>query len=1052
MSFPKSLSRPGWGVRHLDLDRQYVLKDGREEVRLIHASQGWKALGSPQHLRVNGQSVQETMLQAGDLLETENKAWIFLEKWLAGRNWKNDADFHYEPDIPPAKPGSWKPEEQPEPLGISVQLPSMPMNSPAPSGSLSAMLMIAAGSLSSMVSMVLSQGVTLNGMLTPVISAASMAGAFGLSGLIQKKKVRRQNQIQEQQALESYQNYLNELFEPAMALQQEQKEYAEHLKTMLRNLDEQLYGCQRNSQWKLPAASTMASCVRLNLPPLSAQPVHPAAASLMEQLREQSFPAMQIQWICHNQVNILDHFSRAQIFWIYLLFNWMAASPKRKFAWLGNVPEEISLLASSFLEGNPLVFETQKQLAAMMKSHPSFEWTVCAMMPVSECPAGITWILCRQDPAQGNVLRACLFGKNQKPSEKLVRNCELSSRFMDESAIPFWEAENLRTTQADLSADLNGVIWDLGQDGPHALVAGTTGSGKSEGLISFLMELAWKNSARLVQFVLIDFKGGSLIQSFVRLPHFAGGLSNLDGQGILRIETALNQLLTKRQKQLDLWMEQNPWACADLDHYNEAHPDEPMSHVIVVADEFGELKSRYPQFLDSLISMARIGRSLGIHLILSTQKPSGLVSDQIWSNTKSKLCFAVNSRQDSLEVLGSDDACKGLLPGQCCLSVSGKELQKGSFTYLKKPWKERGVHKAILEDGSLWERKEEQKSIQEVISEKILERKEKPDPILLPDPALHPDFEGIVIDECFRLKDFPCSCGTSLLLAGKQKECHPAILALAAGKTIWSMHPEDGFSPLSKTGLWLLAQSNAKGVVVTHPEDELCEELRCLLKSNKSLIRAECLEHADYQSLKNARDFETKILLNLEDREEQLAFLGQRPFMETSFPSAIALVNGKQKRIAIGSQNKAPMLCPMDLCAEVSKDHLPSVPYGLLYTQMEDDKPVFARKGQVIVLIWNSRQGKKAADSFIRIQSDLSLAHPQDSCPFEIVQADWSAMDAGQKQQLINQAGLILYFGTDYQNQAACDGLPWLGTIQSECIAIHNQTAACVCPLQYKTS
>ncbi len=119
----------------------------------------------------------------------------------------------------------------------------------------------------------------------------------------------------------------------------------------------------------------------------------------------------------------------------------------------------------------------------------------------------------------------------------------------------------------------------------------------------------------------------------------------------------------------------------DVNHINQyqklfkqGKATEPMPHLFLISDEFAELKSEQPEFMKELVSTARIGRSLGIHLILATQKPSGVVDDQIWSNSKFKLALKVQNASDSNEILKTPDAAEITLPGRSYLQVGNNEI------------------------------------------------------------------------------------------------------------------------------------------------------------------------------------------------------------------------------------------------------------------------------------------------------------------------------------------------------------------------------------------
>lgn len=208
--------------------------------------------------------------------------------------------------------------------------------------------------------------------------------------------------------------------------------------------------------------------------------------------------------------------------------------------------------------------------------------------------------------------------------------------------------------------------------GPHGLVAGTTGSGKSELLQSYILAVALKFHPHEVAFVIIDFKGGGMANQFEKLPHLIGAITNIEGSAVNRSLASIKAELVKRQK---LFAEAN---VNNIDKYIEKYKrgdvSIPLPHLIIVVDEFAELKAEQPEFMKELISAARIGRSLGIHLILATQKPAGQVNEQIWSNSKFKICLKVATREDSNEVIKTAVAAKIKEPGRAYLQVGNNEV------------------------------------------------------------------------------------------------------------------------------------------------------------------------------------------------------------------------------------------------------------------------------------------------------------------------------------------------------------------------------------------
>ncbi|MBO0440291.1 type VII secretion protein EssC [Candidatus Enterococcus ikei] len=226
------------------------------------------------------------------------------------------------------------------------------------------------------------------------------------------------------------------------------------------------------------------------------------------------------------------------------------------------------------------------------------------------------------------------------------------------------------------------VYWDLHEraHGPHALVGGTTGSGKSEFLTTYLIGLAINFSPEDIGMLIIDWKGGGIANTLDKLPHFMGAITNLDGAGTARALASIKAELNKRQREFAKYGVNNINGYMSL--YKQRHtpkediiyPEKPLPHLILVSDEFAELKANVPEFLDELTSVARIGRSLGVHLILATQKPSGVVNDQIEANSTSKIALKMASVQDSNELLKTPDAAQITNPGRGYLKVGENEV------------------------------------------------------------------------------------------------------------------------------------------------------------------------------------------------------------------------------------------------------------------------------------------------------------------------------------------------------------------------------------------
>ncbi len=245
-----------------------------------------------------------------------------------------------------------------------------------------------------------------------------------------------------------------------------------------------------------------------------------------------------------------------------------------------------------------------------------------------------------------------------------------------------------KSLQVPIGLDKNGDQFKLDLHekfyGPHGLIAGMTGSGKSELIISYILSMAVNFSPKEASFVLIDYKGGGLAGVFqnkdtgMKLPHLAGSITNLDTIEMNRALSSIQSELRRRQRKFNEARDKLGESTIDIYKYQrlyrEGKVDEPISHLFIISDEFAELKDQQPDFMDQLISTARIGRSLGVHLILATQKPAGVVDDQIWSNSKFKICLKVQDRSDSMDMIKCPDAAALKNPGRFYLQVGYNEL------------------------------------------------------------------------------------------------------------------------------------------------------------------------------------------------------------------------------------------------------------------------------------------------------------------------------------------------------------------------------------------
>lgn len=214
--------------------------------------------------------------------------------------------------------------------------------------------------------------------------------------------------------------------------------------------------------------------------------------------------------------------------------------------------------------------------------------------------------------------------------------------------------------------------------GCHGLVAGTTGSGKSEFLQAYILSMMINFSPNEVSFVLIDFKGGDMARPFLKAPHLAATISNLSENTLHRALVSLEAEVKSRQRTMNAAAQALGVDKLDINSYHryfkERRIQQPLPHLILVIDEFAQLKSQHPEFMTKLIGIAQVGRSLGIHLILATQKPSGVVDPQIWSNSRFRVCLKVTDKQDSLDMLNHPDAARIKLPGRAYVQIGYDEI------------------------------------------------------------------------------------------------------------------------------------------------------------------------------------------------------------------------------------------------------------------------------------------------------------------------------------------------------------------------------------------
>lgn len=222
------------------------------------------------------------------------------------------------------------------------------------------------------------------------------------------------------------------------------------------------------------------------------------------------------------------------------------------------------------------------------------------------------------------------------------------------------------------------VVLDLRTHGPHALVGGTTGSGKSELLQTWILGMASAYAPTRVTFLLVDYKGGSAFSECIRLPHTVGLVTDLSPQLVRRALRSLSAELRYRERIL------HAKGAKDLLELElSGDPEAPPSLVIVV-DEFAALVQEMPEFVDGVVNVAQRGRSLGLHLILATQRPAGVIKDNLRANTNLRLALRMADEADSSDVLGSPMAASfdPRVPGRAVSRTGPSQLMPFQAAYV----------------------------------------------------------------------------------------------------------------------------------------------------------------------------------------------------------------------------------------------------------------------------------------------------------------------------------------------------------------------------------
>lgn len=314
----------------------------------------------------------------------------------------------------------------------------------------------------------------------------------------------------------------------------------------------------------------------------------------------------------------------------------------------------------------------------------------------------------------GDIIKNIVFDDSTKafvlPNKVTIFETLGINRIEDLDISKLWHSSDpTNSLSAPIGMAINGEPFYLNLHekgtGPHAMLAGTTGAGKSEFMITYILSMALHYHPSEVAFVLIDYKGGGMAAAFddpkrkIHLPHIAGCITNLDGTMIERSITSIRSEINRREAILQSATALSSKAGMDIIEYQRLYREhkvsEPLPHLFIIVDEFAQMKSEYPDSIKKLVSLSQLGRGLGMHLFLTTQKLGGVVDAQIQSNVTTRICMMVESASDSKEVIQRSDAASIKDKGRFYLKA-GSIFELGQAAWSSAPYTPMKESKPVL--------------------------------------------------------------------------------------------------------------------------------------------------------------------------------------------------------------------------------------------------------------------------------------------------------------------------------------------------------------------
>ncbi len=930
-----------------------------------------------------------------------------------------------------------------EPPYVFAIEPPPDQSEPPPSAMSSPAGMIAISSLASVISGFVINPANTKNLVAGLVSAAITASAFGgWYGWNAYKRKHQQSQAKIKQ-INAYLAYLEQTLHEIEALRAQKSDQFLKEKDILLRLDASTRSILQQDNWKLPIGMERMAFGSLDLPKIPWQMNSTASRQAIDQLAALKLDCLGWKFLEQGSVLALANWTSIQIQWLALLYAWQVWNENRRLAWIGFQETELKLLPCSLLEGKKLCFASVLEFFSCKTKYPTIEWTIVSkvkLLPGELSPKDTLVALWPSSVGQSQICpvfppalpkwqtfrQASFLPQNPRTKASIRPAC---------LANPVFQSD-----QPNLLVELApGLFWDLKREGPHALIAGSTGSGKSEGLCSILFQLAFQNKARALQYVLIDFKGGSFCTPFADLPHTAAMLTNLTGAGINRMEEALKLELDRRQEAVSAYLGSHPGISGEIEVCLDPVDGKPFSEIIICVDEFGQLKSRYPEFMKSLQETARIGRSLGIHLILSTQKPAGVVDEQIWANSKSRLCFPVLDAADSREVLGHDKAAKLKYSGEFYLQC-GNEIEKtGRAFYLKEPADGSSIIQE-LEEQAAWQ-DVNQLSLQEAMRRTILNRKEKRDWLLVPDPRFNAEaMVGIYEDKLNHLEVFKLPFGTMTFLCGNKESLQRTAMMFGAiwpDEVVFAMHAPDWLPKKqalhkaldtclnqSQAALWQLENSTSSLLVVIELTLQTSKALIEMLCSKPNITLLVLCERIEFRQEKILTLAQYRMAIGLESRDQwALLFEGKLPHPEPA-PVLHLLDHGWLRRLVLGSQypdkiqSRLPQRFQRVTRLAKPEDLFGNVLPNLIGIDASTQKP-YQLENQTLTIAWSSVSGRQPAydlASRLQMEDPLLQTNPEPAAG-RICLLDLSeALDGSQPLILAAKIGDVLFIGKGLSN------------------------------------